>query len=67
MMQDVANSSERLLPIKDAAAWAGVGPKTLRRAIRDGRLRRAGAKVRKVLIAYADLVLWMDGKAPRMA
>jgi len=52
---------QRWLTKREAAAVAGVSEKSIDRAIRRGLLRRAKNGLRKVLIAYSDLVRWMNG------
>lgn len=50
------------LPIRDAAAWAGVSSKTVRRWIKRGLpFRQAGARA-KVLIRPADIDRFLDQK-----
>ena len=50
------------LPIRDAAAWAGVSPKTVRRWIKRGLpFRQAGSRA-KVLIRPADIDRFLDQK-----
>jgi excisionase family DNA binding protein len=55
------NFPERWVSLEEAAEIAGVHPKTVTRAIHKGALRRAKNGVRRVLIAYSDLVRWMKG------
>ena len=52
---------ERWLSKGQAAELSNVSPKTIDRAIKKGLLRKANNGVRKVLIAYSDLVRWMNG------
>lgn len=55
------NASERWLSKVQAAEISGVCVKTIERAIHRGALRVARNGVRRVLIAYSDLVRWMNG------
>ena len=54
--------TERWLTKREAAKLARVSEKTIDRAIRRGWLRRVENGVRKVLIAYSELLRWMSGR-----
>jgi excisionase family DNA binding protein len=53
--------SEKWLTKKEAASTSGYSEKTIDRAIRSGQLRKAQNGVRRVRIAYSDLVRFMNG------
>lgn len=52
---------EKWLSKQQAAAVAGLSEKTIDRAIKRGALRRARNGVRRVVVAYSDLLRWMKG------
>jgi len=54
--------TERWLTKREAAKLARVSEKTIDRAIRRGWLRRVENGVRKVVIAYSELLRWMTGR-----
>ena len=49
------------ITVPEAAELARVDPRTIRRAIADGRLR-AFKPVRKILIREDDVVAWIEGR-----
>jgi excisionase family DNA binding protein len=53
---------EKWLTLSEAATSTGLSEKTIRRAIRRGKLRRAENGVRRVLIAATELARWMKGE-----
>jgi excisionase family DNA binding protein len=57
--------SHEFLTKKEAADEARVSEKTIDRAIRRRVLRRVNNGVRKVVIARAELLRWMNGGLPR--
>jgi excisionase family DNA binding protein len=54
---------ERWLTKREAAEIARVSEKTIDRAIKRGWLKRVENGVRKVLIAYSELLRWMNGRS----
>jgi len=54
-------SVEKWCSKREAAQIAGLSEKTIDRAIKRGKLRRANNGVRRVRIAYSDLVRWLNG------
>ena len=53
--------SSPFITVPEAAEFARVDPKTIRRAITDGRLR-AFKPVRKILIREDDVMNWIEGR-----
>jgi len=56
------SKDDQWLTKKQAAEISGLSTKSLERAIRRGRLRKAENGVRRVLIAYSELMRWMKGE-----
>lgn len=53
--------SSPFLTVPEAAEYARVDPKTVRRAITSGNLR-AFKPVRKILIREVDVLAWIEGR-----
>jgi excisionase family DNA binding protein len=60
-------SGDRILTRREAAEIARVSQKTIDRAIRRRVLRRVENGVRRVRIAYSELMRWMNGGRPQRA
>lgn len=58
-------SNERWLTKKEAATESKYSTKTIERAIKKGALRKVKNGVRRVRIAYSELLRWMNGNQAR--